>query len=238
MPNQDAGTRMDPPVSVPGPPRQSPAAIAAPVPLEEPPGERSKFHGLCVSPNVAFVPDTPAANSFMLVLPRTTTPASKSFRTTVASRSVTRSLKAFDPTVVRVPRISKRSLTTIGTPCSRPRSLPARSSSSRSVAVLSASSLRTAIKALSCGSSFSTPVRYVLVRSNEVRSPLRNRFPASAIVVGRSAALATAGAALSAALAAPAAIPARTVRRVGESTFDESIGRGRWSGMGADSSWR
>src|SRR5262245_21134081 len=109
IPHQLAGTRIEPPVSVPGPPRQSPAAIATAVPLDEPPGECSSAHGLCVSPNAALVPETPAANSFMLILPSTTTPASSSLRTTVAVWSVTRFSNALEPTVVRVPAISNRS---------------------------------------------------------------------------------------------------------------------------------
>ena len=46
MPQNAAGSRIDPPASVPSAPRQSPAATAAPDPLEDPPVIRPVFHGL------------------------------------------------------------------------------------------------------------------------------------------------------------------------------------------------
>ena len=103
---QLAGTRIDPPVSEPVPPRHNPAAMAAPVPLEEPPGERVRSQGLCASPKKALVPEMPAANSFMFVLPSETTPACAMRATTVASALGMRSLKNSEPTVVRTPRVS------------------------------------------------------------------------------------------------------------------------------------
>src|SRR6185369_11250395 len=44
-PHQNDGMRIEPAVSLPSAPKQSPAAVAAPEPLEEDPGERSKSHG-------------------------------------------------------------------------------------------------------------------------------------------------------------------------------------------------
>src|SRR5262245_20632614 len=67
-PSQLAGPRTETPVSVPSPPRHSPAAVAAPVPLDEPPGQRLRSHGLWASPKYLFRPATPAANSFMFAL--------------------------------------------------------------------------------------------------------------------------------------------------------------------------
>ena len=45
MPQNDDGPRMEPPVSVPSPPRIRPAATATPVPELEPPGKRLVSHG-------------------------------------------------------------------------------------------------------------------------------------------------------------------------------------------------
>src|SRR5438128_892719 len=45
IPQYAAGPRIEPPVSVPRPPRMSPAATAAPVPVLEPPGVRAMSHG-------------------------------------------------------------------------------------------------------------------------------------------------------------------------------------------------
>ena len=50
-PDHDAGMRTDPPMSVPSASGTQPDATAAPEPPEEPPGERSVFHGLRVTPH-------------------------------------------------------------------------------------------------------------------------------------------------------------------------------------------
>ena len=54
------------------------AATAAAEPPLEPPGTRSRSHGLAVGPNAEFSVEQPIANSSMLVLPRITAPASRS----------------------------------------------------------------------------------------------------------------------------------------------------------------
>src|SRR5213593_1602735 len=46
MPQKDAGPRIEPPVSEPIAQGASPAAMAAPEPLDEPPVKCSRFHGL------------------------------------------------------------------------------------------------------------------------------------------------------------------------------------------------
>ena len=46
MPQSEEGMRIEPPVSVPSAPAQSPAATAAPEPLLDPPGIRSAPQGL------------------------------------------------------------------------------------------------------------------------------------------------------------------------------------------------
>src|SRR5271156_5735133 len=50
MPQKCAGTRIEPPPSLPTPPAEQPAAIAAASPPLEPPGVRAKSHGLLVRP--------------------------------------------------------------------------------------------------------------------------------------------------------------------------------------------
>src|SRR5947209_20170415 len=50
MPLKCAGTRMDPPPSLPTPPAEQPEAIAAASPPLDPPGVRDRYHGLLVRP--------------------------------------------------------------------------------------------------------------------------------------------------------------------------------------------
>src|SRR5579883_1614239 len=50
MPEKCAGSRTDPPLSLPRPPADSPAAIAAASPPLDPPAVRSSAQGLCVRP--------------------------------------------------------------------------------------------------------------------------------------------------------------------------------------------
>lgn len=51
MPQKEEGKRMLPPMSVPKPRREPPAAMSAPSPPEEPPGLLQEFHGFVVWPN-------------------------------------------------------------------------------------------------------------------------------------------------------------------------------------------
>ena len=84
MPVTAAGCRIEPPVSVPMANGASKAATAAADPPPEPPGIRSRSHGLCVGPYAEFSVDDPMANSSMLVLPKITRSASSSRWVTVA----------------------------------------------------------------------------------------------------------------------------------------------------------
>ncbi len=54
MPVKCAGTRTDPPLSLPSPPAESPAAMAADSPPLDPPGDRSRSHGFRVRPCSRF----------------------------------------------------------------------------------------------------------------------------------------------------------------------------------------
>ncbi len=62
----------------------SPAATAAALPPDEPPGTRPRSHGLSTGPKAEFSFDEPIANSSWLVLPSNGAPACASRLTTVA----------------------------------------------------------------------------------------------------------------------------------------------------------
>ena len=74
-PHQEAGWRMDPPVSDPRAAGASPAATAAQDPPEEPPGARLTSQGFLVGPKQEVSVVLPMANSSILVFPRITAPA-------------------------------------------------------------------------------------------------------------------------------------------------------------------
>src|SRR5208283_5338374 len=83
-PQKDDGCRIEPPVSVPSAPAHNPAATAAAEPPLDPPGTRSRSHGLRVFMKAEFSVDDPMANSSMFVFPIKTAPACLSFSVTVA----------------------------------------------------------------------------------------------------------------------------------------------------------
>src|SRR5207248_4735289 len=85
MPQNAAGQRMLPPVSVPSPPGNSPAATPLPVPELEPPGHVSVFHGLRGIGNGFDGSGQPHANSIVVVLPIMIEPAARRRATTGAS---------------------------------------------------------------------------------------------------------------------------------------------------------
>src|SRR5205823_12556341 len=84
MPHSAAGWRIEPPVSVPSAHGASPAATAAALPPEEPPGTRFRSHGLRTGPKAEFSLEEPIANSSWLVLASRDAPASRRRATTVA----------------------------------------------------------------------------------------------------------------------------------------------------------
>ncbi len=84
-PHNAAGWRIEPPVSEPRARGANPAATAAALPPEEPPGTRLVSCGLRVAPKAEFSVELPMANSSRFVLPTATAPAAASRCTTVAS---------------------------------------------------------------------------------------------------------------------------------------------------------
>src|SRR3954466_3287728 len=102
---------MDPPVSVPIATGASRAATAAAEPPPEPPGVRSRSHGLRDGPNAECSVLDPMANSSRLVLPRIGSPAERSLATTVASYGGTQPSRMREPHVVGWPVVQSKSLT-------------------------------------------------------------------------------------------------------------------------------
>src|SRR5262249_29128000 len=99
MPQNAAGWRIEPPVSVPVANGTMPAATAAAEPPDEPPGTRDASHGLRAGPKKLFSFDEPIANSSMFVLPIDTAPASARRSTTVASYGGTKLSSMREPQV-------------------------------------------------------------------------------------------------------------------------------------------
>src|ERR1700756_1177606 len=111
-PQNDAGRVMDPPVCDASVPRHMPHATAAALPLLDPPGVRSGFHGLRVGGGSKL------AYCVVTVLPTNTAPASRSLRTTVASWRAMLLAHRCEPAAVGQSNTSKMSLIPMGMPCS------------------------------------------------------------------------------------------------------------------------
>jgi hypothetical protein len=84
-PQSAAGCRIEPPVSDPSAAADSPAATAAALPPEEPPGTRLRSQGLPVVRVAEFSVEEPMANSSRLSRPQMIAPAALSRFVTVAS---------------------------------------------------------------------------------------------------------------------------------------------------------
>src|SRR5829696_7626220 len=107
MPQNAAGWRIEPPVSVPRLAAHSPAATAAVLPPELPPGTRDGSHGLRVLWYAERSVDEPIPNSSQLTLPRMTAPAARSRSTTAASYGGIQPSRSFEPAVVSSPRVTR-----------------------------------------------------------------------------------------------------------------------------------
>ena len=138
MPQNAAGMRIEPPASLPTASGQIPASTAAALPPLLPPGVRSRFHGLRVTPEsgesvIAFQP-----NSGVVVLPKNSAPASRS-RATAGESSLHSWFGSIvrEPTRRGQPRVSSVSFSATGTPSSSPIGSPRcqRRSDSRAAAI-------------------------------------------------------------------------------------------------------
>src|ERR1019366_10205812 len=103
-----------------------PAATAAALPPEDPPGTRPVSHGFFVGPKAEFSVEDPMANSSRLVLPTAIAPAAFSRRTTVASYGGSHPARIFEEQVVGMASVQRLSLSATGTPASGPGSIPER----------------------------------------------------------------------------------------------------------------
>src|SRR5581483_791858 len=93
-PQYEAGRVIEPPVCDPSAPRHMPQATAAAEPLLEPPGVRSRFHGLRVGGGSKL------AYCVVTVLPSSTAPASRRRRTAGASWRATLCRHSREPAAV------------------------------------------------------------------------------------------------------------------------------------------
>src|ERR1700694_2118846 len=119
-PQQDAGMRIEPPMSVPMATVAIPAATAAALPPLDPPGVMPARHGLLVAGKIALVVPTAAASSGRLVLPRMAAPAARARGTAAVASSGTRSRHTGLPSVHGIPLTGRLSLTASVTPARGP----------------------------------------------------------------------------------------------------------------------
>src|SRR5687767_4654000 len=124
-PVKPQGMRIEPPPSVPTVSGPMPAATAAALPPEEPPGVFFGFQGLRVMPvsGLSVTPFQP--NSGVVVLPTSTAPASRRRATTGASSfQGPAGSVVFEPRRVGQPLVRMMSLMEVGTPSSGPMGAP------------------------------------------------------------------------------------------------------------------
>src|ERR1700722_3552345 len=131
MPQNAAGTRMDPSVSSATPSGARRAAIAAAVPPLLPPGMRVKSEGWRTAPNGRLLLVQPKDSSCRFVLPSTMAPAPRRAATTGASSLGRKWRSAGVPPVVGVFRVLTLSFTGMGRPNRGPGFAPAARSRSR-----------------------------------------------------------------------------------------------------------
>src|SRR2546426_3011902 len=116
IPHMAAGWRIEPPVSVPRAHSARPAATAAALPPEEPPGTRFRSHGLSTAPKVEFSFDDPIANSSWLVFASSAAPAPVRRETAVAVYGGRYPSRIREPDWLGTPSVQNRSLTASGRP--------------------------------------------------------------------------------------------------------------------------
>lgn len=179
-PHSPDGMRMEPAVSVPTAPRQNPAAKAAPLPPEDPPGMRPVSHGL----RVGGV-EEPKANSCVRDLPISTAPARRNLCQTGAFCAGMLPASTRLPALVGTPAVSTRSLTARGIPSSgrAPRGSSTRERSARFDWRIARSSV-TVANALTAGSN--DPIRSRRARVNSTDESRRRRKRAAASLMDSS----------------------------------------------------
>ncbi len=161
-----------------------PAATAAALPPEDPPGTRVRSWGLRVVPNAEFSVEEPIANSSRLVLPTLTAPAARRRPTTVASYGGHHPSRIFDEHVVGMPLVHRLSFNAIGTPASGPGSRPAATAASTAAASARAWSAVTRLKAWTSPSRSAMRSRWASTTSSADSSPARTAAAMPSAVVG------------------------------------------------------
>ena len=119
-----AGTRIEPPMSVPTPNTLPLIAMSAPSPPELPPGVRMLLSGLRVLPNTWFTESNAIKVCGILVLQYKTAPAFRRVITRVDRCDAGEKAREVMPTDVSRPGTAKLSLMEIGRPWSGPTGLP------------------------------------------------------------------------------------------------------------------
>ncbi len=122
IPQKCEGTRIDPPPSLPTPPAESPAAIAAASPPLEPPAVHVKSNGLLVLPYKRLSVSHAISSSGVFVTPMTIAPAFRNRWTSGASFRPTTPRRKALPDSHGIPFTSIALLILIGTPCRGPSS--------------------------------------------------------------------------------------------------------------------
>src|SRR5215831_17299771 len=124
-PQQAAGQRSEPPMSLPWASVAIPAAMDAAAPPEEPPQVMAGSHGFSVWPCSGLSVKARSENSGVLVRPMMIAPALRKLAATGLSDGAIRFARAATPLELAWPFTSTLILTVTGTPCSGPSGLPA-----------------------------------------------------------------------------------------------------------------
>src|SRR3954470_3132885 len=169
-----AGIRTLPAPSDPIAAVTSPAATAAALPPDEPPGVWLRDHGFRVCPNAGPLVNGHWPSSQVFVLPTITAPAVRSLRTTSASAAA-RCTRPAAPNIVGTPATSTSSLTAIGIPSKGPCCPAARLRSARAASA-SACFRSTTRNALSVGWLASMAASDWRTSSTDVTRPLASRY--------------------------------------------------------------
>src|SRR6185437_9294100 len=116
IPLKCAGTRIDPPPSLPTPPADMPQVIAAASPPLDPPGVRSRSHGLLLRPYRSLSVSHAMSSSGVLVTPRIMAPVLRNRSTRGASCAATVPARRRVPDSTFIPATSTELFTLMGTP--------------------------------------------------------------------------------------------------------------------------
>src|SRR5579864_4471958 len=178
IPVKCAGIRIDPPPSLPTPPAEHPAAIAADSPPLDPPAVRVRSQGLFTRPYIELSLSYAIRNSGTFVFPRMIAPAPRNRATSGASVSGVLPFRSTLPHSHGSPATSIELFTVTGTPCSDPRAFfppGAAAAASAAFALPRARSASTFANAFNFGFNRSIRPRCASSNSTGEISPARTR---------------------------------------------------------------